>query len=235
MISLFPNVAQRRLQPEVMDQPDLDAAEHCRALHGLGRINVLSRSAGILWRPLRDLGQKQLRILDLASGGGDVAVHLWHKAHRAGFDWHIEGWDVSPVAVDYARAMAEQRGAAVHFQMRDALTDPIPADFDAVVCSLFLHHLDADRARQLLRSMGQAARQLVLVNDLERCTLGLLAARWVTRLLSSSPVVHVDGPRSVEGAFTVHEAKQLADEAGLVGAAVTRRWPFRYLLTWRRP
>jgi len=112
--------------------------------------------------------------------------------------------------------------------------DDIPSDFDAIVCSLFLHHLDESAALQLLQKMGQAARPLVLVNDLERRTLGLLAARVVTRLLSASPVVHVDGPRSVEGAFTLDEARQLADRAGWAGAIATRHWPFRYLLYWRR-
>ena len=239
MMPLFPNVAQRRLQPEVMDQPDLDAAEHCRALHGLGRINNLSRSAGIFWGPLRQLAQQRaprpLRILDLASGGGDVAVSLWRKARRAGFDWKIEGWDVSPVAVDYARALAEHRGAEVPFHLRDALVDPIPPDYDAMIASLFLHHLDAATATRLLHKMGQATRHLVLINDLRRCAVGLLAARLVTRLLTSSPVVHVDGPRSVEAAFTVAEARQLAEDAGLTGATITRHWPFRYLLSWRRP
>jgi hypothetical protein len=74
-----------------------------------------------------------------------------------------------------------------------------------------------------------------LINDLERRPLGLWLARYGGRLLSSSPVVHVDGPRSVEGAFTLAEARGLAEQAGLHGATIVRRWPFRYLLAWRRP
>ena len=55
-----------------------------------------------------------------------------------------------------------------------------------------------------------------------------------TRVLSGSRVVHVDGPRSVEGAFTALEAQKLAERAGLAGARVSRRWPCRYLLSWSR-
>ena len=83
--------------------------------------------------------------------------------------------------------------------------------------------------------MGAAARRAVLINDLARSTAGLMLAHVATRLLTRSPVVHVDGPRSVEGAFTAEEARQLAERAGLHGSTVGRRWPFRYLLMWRRP
>jgi hypothetical protein len=54
------------------------------------------------------------------------------------------------------------------------------------------------------------------------------------RILTTSDVVHVDGPRSVEGAFTMEEARALAERAGLHGATVRWRWPFRYLLKWDR-
>jgi hypothetical protein len=103
------------------------------------------------------------------------------------------------------------------------------------MCSLFLHHLDEVQAVAFLAWLREAARELVLVNDLERGWAGLVLAHLGTRLLSTSGVVHTDGPRSVEAAFTPAEALALAEKAGLAGARVGRRWPFRYLLSWRRP
>lgn len=229
----------RRLQPELMDQPGLDPHLHRQALAGLRRVNFWSGSAGILWPPLaalaRAVAPRPLRLLDLATGGGDVPIRLWHKAHRTGLPFAIEGCDVSAVAVEHATGQAKQRGAEVHFFTADALQGELPAGYDAVVCSLFLHHLTEDQAVGLLRRMGAAAGRLVLVNDLLRGRLGLLLARIATHLLSRSEVVHVDGPRSVQGAFTVAEARALAERAGLSGATVERRWPCRFLLTWVRP
>jgi hypothetical protein len=233
----------RRRRPEIMDQPDLNPAEHAQALRGLARINLFSGSAGILWPALealaRDLG-RPLRILDLATGGGDIPVRLWQKARRAGFDWDVQGCDVSPVAIEHARRDAGRAGAAVTFFVGDALQGPAPSGYDAVTCSLFLHHLDERQARDLLRRMAAlsdevaAPARLVLVNDLERSLVGLALAHLASRLLTTSHVVHVDGPRSVEGAFTVSEVQALAEEAGLHGAVVRRCWPFRFLLAWRR-
>jgi hypothetical protein len=102
------------------------------------------------------------------------------------------------------------------------------------MCSLFLHHLDEPQAVELLRRMSESARHLVLVNDLIRGRLGYALAWLGTRLLTRSRVVHVDGPLSVEGAFTRAEALELAERAGLHGATIVRRWPCRFLLTWQR-
>lgn len=233
------DLGQRRRQPEIMDQPDLDIDEHRRALRGLERINSVSGSVRVLWPALRALaGQVQpqrLRILDIATGAGDVPISLWHKARRAGIDLRVDGWDVSPTAIDYARARAAECKTDVEFQQRDALRDDIPPDYDAIVSSLFLHHLEEEQAVELLRRMAAATRRLVLINDLARSTFNFLLVRLATRLLSLSPVVHVDGPRSVEAAFTPEEMLELSRRAGLDGVQVARRFPCRFLLCWRRP
>lgn len=229
---------QRRRRPEIMDQPDLDAEQHRMALRALSRINFLSHSSGILWPALADLAKTPApqppRILDVATGGGDVPIRLWQRAQRAGLDLRLEGCDISPTALYHARRRAAALDASLSFFEYDALTGPQLSGYDAIICSLFLHHLDEERALEMLRRFAQSARRLVLINDLERGLPGWLAAQVVARLITTSPIVHVDGPRSVEGAFTVAEARALAERAGMNGVRVERRWPFRWLLTWRR-
>jgi SAM-dependent methyltransferase len=229
---------QRRRRPEIMDQPDLSPPRHLHALRGLARINYLSHSAGILWPALaqlaRELSPRSPRILDVATGAGDVPIRLWQRARRAGLDFHLEGCDISPVALEQARARAAQHGATLRFFEYDALNGPALTGYDAVMSSLFLHHLDEAQAIMLLRRMAEMAGRVVLVNDLERGWTGLVLAHVVTRLVTTSDVVHVDGPRSVEGAFTRAEARAMAERAGLTGAELCWRWPFRWLLTWRR-
>jgi SAM-dependent methyltransferase len=220
-----------------MDHPGLEPNRHSAALRGLTRINALSGASRLLWRPLADLARTTpcpLRVLDLATGGGDVPLRLWRRARRAGLDVRLEGCDISPVAVEHARAAAARAGAPVRFFVHDALAG-LPAEgYDAVTCSLFLHHLDEDRAVTLLRNLAAAGR-LVLVHDLQRGLIGWLLAWVVTRLVSRSDVVHTDGPISVEGAFTADEVRVLAERAGLAGAVVTRHWPCRFRLLWRQP
>jgi 2-polyprenyl-3-methyl-5-hydroxy-6-metoxy-1,4-benzoquinol methylase len=230
---------QRHRRPEIMDQPDLNAVQHVGALRALARINYLSHSAGILWTNLAELARTMAprapRVLDVATGGGDIPIRLWRRARRAGLDLHLEGCDISPVALEHARGRAAVAGAPIRVFEYDALSGPTLTGYDAIMCSLFLHHQDEAQAIALLRRMADMASRLVLVNDLERGWLGWLAAQLGSRVLTTSHVVHVDGPRSVEGAFTRAEALALAERAGLNGARVSRRWPVRWLLTWRRP
>jgi 2-polyprenyl-3-methyl-5-hydroxy-6-metoxy-1,4-benzoquinol methylase len=221
-----------------MDQPGLDAAEHARALRGLGRINRLSRSDAILWPAIARLARASpgapIRVLDLASGGGDVPIALAERAARARIDVRIEGSDVSSEAVSFARARAVDHGAAIRFSALDVLNDPIPEGYDVVTCSLFLHHLDEACAIALLSKMANAAGRLVLVNDLVRGRIGYVLAWTGCHLLSRSPIVRHDGPVSVAGAYTIPEVSELAERAGLVGASLTRHWPCRFLLHWNR-
>jgi 2-polyprenyl-3-methyl-5-hydroxy-6-metoxy-1,4-benzoquinol methylase len=220
-----------------MDDPGLGAAEHARALVALRRINTLSNSAGILWPAVAALARRTpgrlLRLLDVATGGGDVPVSLLRRAARAGLRLEATGIDVSPTALDAARRRADEAGVPLALTRHDALANELPGGFDVVTSSLFLHHLTDDDAVSLLRRMA-AAGGAVLVNDLHRCRAGHALAWAVSRLLTRSKVVHYDAPQSVAAAFTAAEALELAGRAGLAGAAVRRRWPYRWLLEWHR-
>jgi SAM-dependent methyltransferase len=222
-----------------MDDPALDPVEHALALKGLQRINRFSRSVQILLQPILRLARthsspEPLRILDLATGSGDLPVALSLAAARAGVRADIHAVDKSETAIRIAREHALARGAPVTFSTTDLFSDELPNDFDVVTCSLFLHHLDPEPAVELLRKMGRAAKRAALVNDLERGHLGFALAYVGTRLLSSSHVVRIDGPRSVCGAYTRGEARTLAVAAGWRDCRVSGCWPCRFLLEWRR-
>lgn len=218
----------RRRQPELMDQPGLSPAEHEQALRGLARINALSGSGRILWPDLQalacKLAPKPLRVLDVATGGGDLPRWLYR---RSGGAFQITGLDFSETAIELAK---KQSPPQIRFIVGEALRSPLAEEYDVVLCSLFLHHLDEDDIVAFLAKIAGAARCFILANDLERTALGYNLA-WVgTRLLSRSPVVHYDGPVSVEGAWTRDEIRQLAERAGLKNISVTGRFPCRFLL-----
>ena len=239
---LTPSLRFRNLQPEIMDDPALDPDEHRRALKALARVNRISLSSASLWPVIRNLCQtrvkagdrRPIRVLDIASGGGDVPVQLWRKARSKGFALEVAGCDFSQVALGHAREFAKREQAEVSFFPVNLLEESIPHGYDVITTSLFLHHLDEEQALTVLKKMRESAGEMALVNDLSRCRLGWLAAYFGTRLLSRSRTVHVDGPRSVEGAFTPAEALALARRAGWEDASVRSRFPFRFLLSWTR-
>ncbi|HEV2971636.1 MAG TPA: methyltransferase domain-containing protein [Pirellulales bacterium] len=197
----------------------------------------MSASAHIVWPSLERLSRRTsepIRVLDIATGGGDIPIALWRRAKRSRLPIEISACDFSRRAIEVARRRAEKSGAEIEFFSRDVLAEPLPDGFDAIICSLFLHHLSDDDAASLLGRMAEASRRLVLVNDLRRSTPGLLLAYGATKLVTRSDVVRVDGPLSVRAAFTIAEAKAIACRAGLDDCDIRPRWPFRFLLSWWR-
>ena len=221
-----------------MDQPDLDPAQHRQALLGLERINRVSRTAGRYWpeikRLARRVANRPVRVLDVACGGGDVVIALARIANRQGVELQIDGCDFNPEALDHARRQARRKEAKVGFFEIDATRDLLP-ECDAVLCSLFLHHLEDNQVVDLLRRMTKAARHVLQVSDLVRTPLGWAYAFAGSRLLTRSPVVHVDAPLSVGAAFSLSEAAALARRADLNGIEIRTIFPQRFLMIWRRP
>ena len=237
------DLSQRNLRPELMDQPGLDETAHRGALTGLGRINQWSGTGRSLWSALKEIAKTPtgssrppLRVLELASGGGDVSCRLAASAQRSGLPLVVHGWDISATAVTHAQAAADcGKLRNVRFFQRDALEESLPSDYDVIFCTLFLHHLDEPAVLALLQRMAAAARRAVIVDDLRRTWLGYGLAWLGCRVLSGSRIVHHDGPLSVRAAFTIREIQYLARQAGLGGAVIRCHWPQRFRLTWRKP
>jgi len=232
-------VQSRVVVPELMDDAHLPRSAHEQALAGITRLNFWSRSYAGLWSALRDearrVAPQTLRVLDVATGSGDTPIHLAHRARRDGVRLSLAACDISATALETAQRRAAKNNVALELFQCDVVKEPIPQGYDAVITSLFLHHLSEPAALGLLQSMAASAARLVLVNDLQRSRLNLAMVTVASRLLSRSPVVHFDGPASVRAAFTIPEAKALAARAGLSDAVVVPHFPCRWLLTWRKP
>lgn len=235
------SLQRRILVPELMDDPNLDGAEHDRALRGLARLNRLASADLILWRRLRPHlealpDDRSIRILDVATGSGDLPIRLAERARVAFPNLEITwmGCDISDHALEAARRRADASDVRFETHRVDITDDPLPrADF--VICSLFLHHLETPTVVQLLRTMTDATARALLVSDLQRTKLGLLLAWTSSRLFSRSPIVHFDAPASVRAAFTTDELTEIVRTAGLEGACITRAMPERMLLEWHTP
>lgn len=225
---------------ELMDDPCVDAVEHARALSGLRRINAISGVVGEMsGRALRWLrgrsvdGAGRVRMLDIASGGGDVALGIASRLKREGYGVELSMLDQAELglrsAVERACGMGIEARALV-----GNVFDGLPEErYDLVTCTLFLHHFDPPEVERLLGLVGRARPGLLLVSDLRRSWAGWWAARVGGRILSRSRLVHHDGPASVRAAYTREEMQEMADRSGLVGARVEEIFPWRLSLEWR--
>lgn len=227
----------RDIKPELMDDPDLDPQVHAHALAGLGRINRLTRVAEAMYGHLRRLSAispKPLRVLDIATGGGDLPIYWGKRAREEGYRLDLSGTDLSPQAIAIAARSAEAAKLDIDWFSANVLEDTLPNDFDIVTCSLFLHHLADDEIVQVLRTMRDATdrggelRRLIIC-DLERSRLNLCLVSFASHLVSRSKIVHVDAALSVRAALKRREFAELVETALDLKPEIKPLFPCRFL------
>ena len=227
-----------------MDEPALPVDLHHAALEGLRRINAASGAAARLAEPLLKFAREHeaehgshrpVTLLDVAAGGGDVPVAIVAAARAAGSTIRLTLFDRSEAALARAKETADRAGIDATLACGDVVNSDLPVSADIVSCSLFLHHLTQDQTVAVLKRLRSATNGLLLVSDLRRCVSGVAAAHLACRLLTRSSVVHFDGPVSARAAWTISEMQAMANAAGMADATIRAVWPFRLLLTWKKP
>ena len=223
----------RDRQPELMDAPELPAGDHRQALAGLARLNRISGVSPAIFSRIVRFAQKSperpLKLLDVASGSGDLPVAWAVKARRMGLKIQITTTDVSEVAIERQREQAHAAGVQLGTLKRDCVANGLPDGFDLVVCSLFMHHLDDAQTGRLLQAMQASAQQALIVCDLERSWMNLALVKLASRLVSRSYVVHHDAAASIRGAYTCNEFAGIARRALARPIKVQRLFPCRFL------
>ena len=232
-------LAVRVREPELMDDPELDEADHHRALASLARVHRLSGTGVRVSRVLDDIAgatdaDRPIRVLDVACGGGDLAMDVARWGRRRKRDVDVVGFDRSSRALRWAAHRSASQGLRVSWVEGDALEALPEGPFDLACSSLFLHHLSDAEAAHLLGEMDFRANRL-LIEDLRRTRLGLLLAHLTLTLLAPSRVARVDGPRSVRAAWSRPELASIADLADLPGVRIRAGWPQRWILTAGTP
>jgi len=149
-----------------MDDPSLAVKDHHQALRGLERVNKVSFTVssffGVLEAFARVHTLTSLRILDIATGSGDIPIGLAELAKKKGYKWNIYGSDLSENALEHARARAAQKGAAVDFFQLDLINHAFPNDYDVIINSLFLHHLPEETIVNFLKKVYSSSVKLVI-------------------------------------------------------------------------
>lgn len=187
--------------------------------------------------------ERATTLLDIGSGGGDLAVALARWAAHDGLRLEITAID--PDA--RAHAFASKRPPVPRVTFRQAFSSELVAEgahFDLVISNHMLHHLTAAELGGLLFDSEQLAAPApgsgaslsglprVLHSDITRSALAyagfaLGTLPFATSLLKGS-YIRADGLTSIRRSFRPEELRAALP----AGWAVERQSHFRYLVVW---
>ena len=215
---------------ELMDLPDCDPQLLDNTYRQFVVINrILSGWRRLYLQEIRPLlTAKPTRLLDIGSGGGDLAVMLARWALRDGLSLDITGIDPDPRAASFAQRRTPLRGVSFRQAHSSDLVDE-GRTYDVVISNHVLHHLSGDELRQLLEHSEILAAQKALHNDLRR-SAAAFALFSVVALPFPRSYIRADGLTSIRRSYTTPELTTLAPPDW----SVERSGTFHQLLTYRR-
>lgn len=212
---------------ELLDAGRLTADELRTNLADLGRLNRLPGGARASVRAIERLvgSDRDTTVVDVGTGGGELPLVL------AAHGWQVVGIDSDPAVATIARATTSAV-PAIRILEADASALPFAdASVDVVHSSLLVHHLDPPAAVRALAEMARVARRGIVVNDLRRGLLPLLATAVVVTMLGRCRTTRHDGLLSVRRAYTPPELEALLAEAGLRTVHRSAAWMPRVVTT----
>lgn len=170
--------------------------------------------------------EKPRRVLDVATGTGDVAFHLWSRLHPE----RIVGLDLSDGMLDIARRKLEEKGdeemkRAISFLHGDSLKMPFAdGEFDAVTVAYGVRNFErlADGYREMLRVLRPGGMLCVIElseprNPLTHSLYRLYSRHLITmvgRMVSGDSRAYTYLPESIAAAPQRQAMTELMAAAG---------------------
>jgi 2-polyprenyl-3-methyl-5-hydroxy-6-metoxy-1,4-benzoquinol methylase len=215
---------------ELLDLPNIPAADIQRNLYELGIINQQLGGHAITWKGFTRLAKRegQIHICEIGCGGGDNLKAIERKAGDQYAGISFTGIDINPDCIGVAEKTRWEK--PVCFLVSDYRDVRFQTKPDIIFCSLFCHHFKEDDLVNMFRWMRENSRSGFFINDLHRHPMAYHAIRFITSFFSKSYLVKHDGPLSVLRGFKRKELEDLLHKAGISNYTVQWKWAFRWLV-----
>jgi ubiquinone/menaquinone biosynthesis C-methylase UbiE len=213
--------------PEVMDRPQPVTRELERDLANLRSFNRWFGSHRLIRHFLRLwlTPNGKARVLDIATGSGDIPRLIVDHARRQNVLVQIDAIDQQESTIAIARGLSAAY-PEINFYCADLFEwnlspglkldglKPSSFPYDMVLCSLALHHFSNDDAVRVLQKIRDLSTARILVADLRRARWLSCAVYFVTATMYRDEMTKTDARLSAARAFSFLEMRKLAERAG---------------------
>ncbi|MGB5943383.1 MAG: methyltransferase domain-containing protein [Leeuwenhoekiella sp.] len=224
---------KRSNEPELMDNPDLDAKILRAALDEVTLVNQRLGGYSVtlegLHRLFKAVPKGEYTILDMGCGDGAMLRKMAAYCRKRRILAQFIGIDLNPKSLEIAREKSTEF-SEITYRCQDIMTVR-PADFecDIVTSTLTMHHFTDVQILQFMLHFEKLATIGIVINDLQRSRMALRLFRVFSRIFMKTKIARHDGKVSIQRAFTEKELRTYSEQLGFKKYTIEWRWAFRYL------
>jgi 2-polyprenyl-3-methyl-5-hydroxy-6-metoxy-1,4-benzoquinol methylase len=214
----IPTIMKRSFDPAVLEMMDRPQAVSSELERDLERIRQLNRWFGSYRLVLGFMRRwikpgTRTRIVDLATGSGDIPRLITDYARQIGAQVEIDALDRQPATLEIAGELSTGY-PEISYHEANILEWHSAEAYEIVLCTLALHHFSDEDAVKVLRRCRELSRRFVLVSDLRRGFFLRAGVYLLTALIFREQMTRHDARLSAVRAFSFAEMPGLALRAG---------------------
>lgn len=170
--------------------------------------------------------EKELVIVDLGCGNGDMLRRVAKLGKKLGYNFKLIGIDANKDSIQYATLLSLGFPNISYVQMNIFSEEFKEMHYDIVLSTLFLHHLNDKEILDKLSLLKDQARLGIVVNDLHRNKMAYFLFSIISFFINNK-VIRNDGLVSIRRGFKKVELENFANQLQ-IKSDISWKWAFRY-------
>lgn len=230
-MSFLVDTSKRSEETEMMDDFALEGKMFRDTLDKLETINRFLGGNVVTISGIKKLiktqpKDKEIVILDLGCGHGDILRDVAKFGRKQGYHFKLLGIDANADAITYAKELSEDYPEVSFISMDIFSQEFKELEYDLVLCTLFLHHFKDKELVSFLQPTLKNAKIGVVVNDLHRHKLAYYLFKMLGVFIRNK-MVRDDGLTSVLRAFKRKDLEEISKKIE-ANFSIQWKWAFRY-------
>lgn len=230
-MSFLVDTSKRSEETEMMDDFALEGKMFRDTLDKLETINRFLGGNVVTISGIKKLiktqpKDKEIVILDLGCGHGDILRDVAKFGRKQGYHFKLLGIDANADAITYAKELSEDYPEVSFISMDIFSQEFKELEYDLVLCTLFLHHFKYKELVSFLQPTLKNAKIGVVVNDLHRHKLAYYLFKMLGVFIRNK-MVREDGLTSVLRAFKRKDLEEISKKIE-ANFSIQWKWAFRY-------
>lgn len=233
------NTKYRTDEPEIMDDFAMEGEELRDALDKIAKINQLLGGNQLTLQGIQSLlkpisKEKEVTIVDIGCGGGDMLRKLAEFGKQNGYHFRLIGIDANAYTISHAEQLSKEY-TNISYRCEDIFDCNFKElHYDIVLCTLTLHHFKDEEILRLMQLFYENASIGIVINDLHRSAIAYRLFQALCFVFRLNAMSREDGLTSILRGFKKEELEQFSVALQVENHSIKWKWAFRYQWIVRR-